>query len=113
MSGSTWFCGCGQPTCKNTFIDMGRVAEEHITYVEFQTGDDDGTRSVFSVPVVLLAEMLDQPEEQRQLDFGGKYGWIYIDCDNGDFDLETPDGYTSLLVDEEFIKMLKQEVFNG
>ncbi len=108
MSG-TWFCNCGKPTCRNTYIDLERVAEERMSYIRFRTGDDDGERSVFDVPVVLLAMMFDAPEAEQQVEYGNDYGFLALDCYGGDFDMETPDGYTSLLIDDEFIVMLKGE----
>ena len=112
-TGSTWFCDCGEPTCKNTYIDLERIVDEeaHITWLEFRTGDDDGARSIFSMPVVFLADMLDQPEEQQQICYGDPNNRLELDCCGGEFSLETVDGYTSLLIDEEFITMLKEEVY--
>lgn len=112
---STWFCSCGEPTCKNTYIELERIVDElaHMTWLQFRTGDDDGARSIFDVPVIHLAMMFDLPEQERYIESATDLGWLVLDCYSGDFDLETPDGYTSLLIDEEFIIMLREEVFDA
>ena len=112
MTGSTWFCHCGEPDC-SVQIDIERVVEGHCTYIAFESSDDEsGRRGCMFVPVVFLAEMFDLPEQDQYIEWQDDLGYFGLDCYGGEMEINTELGYTSLPIDEEFIKMLRKEVFD-